>query len=239
MGSKRLPGKPLLDLDGAPMVCRVAGVAKASGASRVVVAADHDEIASAVRSVGIECMLTRTDHATGTDRLAEAVVRLGALPTQIVVNLQADEPLMPAQALAQAAMALHAQPLASVSTAVTSIDPIEVANPHQVKAVCDKNGMALYFSRSAIPFWRDPTPQGDAPQVILRHLGLYAYRAGPLVEFAGWGPCGIETMEQLEQLRWLYHGHRITSFWLESPPPAGVDTPEDLERIRAIYKASL
>ena len=239
MGAGRLPGKPLADLAGEPMVVRVAKVAQSAGAARVVVATDSEAISQAVHEAGVESILTRADHASGTDRLAEAVALLGAQPAQLVVNLQGDEPLMPPEALRLAAQALQAHPQASVSTAVTPMVQEDICNPNQVKAVCDQSGMALYFSRAPIPFWRDPSPSEAPPARVLRHLGLYAYRAGPLSDFWQWGPCGLETMEQLEQLRWLHRGHRIATFLLETPPPPGVDTPEDLERMRAILKASL
>lgn len=192
----------------------------------------------------LEATLTRADHPTGTDRLAEVAQRYAAEPQQVIVNLQGDEPLMPPGLLAQVAHRLAQDPSASVATAVCPIsDAHEVFSPHVVKVVCSAEGRALYFSRAPIPFWRDQWSAGpgstgearlpaDAP--YLRHLGLYAYRAGPLQEYSRWPESPLEPIEKLEQLRWLHHGHSITVEWLAAPPPAGVDTAEDLASVRQL-----
>lgn len=238
--STRLPNKPLADIGGQPMIQRVAQAAAESGASRVAVATDDEEIAAVVRQAGFEAVLTSADHQSGTDRLAEACARLAAHPDQIVVNLQGDEPLIPPDTLGRMARALVQRPWASVSTAVTPILSLqEFHNPSAVKAVVNAQDRALYFSRAAIPYLRtaslsQPGPLPEFP-VALRHLGLYGFRAGLLPQFVQWGPSPLERVEQLEQLRWLEHEHAICAERLSPAPPAGVDTPEDLERVRAAW----
>lgn len=235
--SSRLPEKALADLAGQPMVVRVAQAAARTRASRILVATDDRAIESAVKAAGFECLMTRADHATGTDRLAEVVQQTRAEPHQVLVNLQGDEPLMPQAPLDQVAIALDADPLASVSTAVTAIeDQATLQNPNVVKAVIGLAGQALYFSRAPIPYQRDGSavPEPGVP-LGWRHLGLYAYRAAALEAFAHWSPSPAETREQLEQLRWLHQGHRITCVELASAPPPGVDTAEDLEVVRRAF----
>lgn len=238
LASTRLPGKPLADIAGRPMVVRVAQRALESGASRVVVAADSDAIVQACASHGVEAVLTRTDHPSGSDRLAQACDILGLAPQQLVVNVQGDEPLI-APALIDAVAALLARrPQADMSTAAHPIDTwADFVNPNVVKTVLDAQGMALYFSRSPIPCWRDgpsgvaalPTP---AP---LRHIGIYGYRVGFLRRFPALPQAPVEICEALEQLRALWHGHRIAVHVTDQAPGAGVDTPADLERVRKLF----
>lgn len=194
------------------------------------------------RQRSVEVLLTDPNHPTGTDRLAEVVRQTRAPEQQIIVNLQGDEPLMPPELLNQVAQRLAQDTGAAVATAACPIrDSQEVFSPHVVKVVCDQHGRALYFSRAPIPFWRDGW-SGQAgleqdrqpPGSYLRHLGLYAYRAGPLLAYSRWAPSPLEELEKLEQLRWLHYGQAITVQWLAEPPPAGVDTPEDLAEMRRV-----
>lgn len=298
-GSTRLPDKPLADLCGWPMVLWVASVALQSGAHRVIVATDDQEIfdtvsraaegdglppadagalraafasapasrpavapaavAPAITPARLEVMLTAPDHPTGTDRLAEVARQARATDDQIIVNLQGDEPLMPPQLVAGVALQLASDPEAAVATAACPIQEAhEVFSPHVVKLVCDKKGRALYFSRAPIPFWRDgwsaataeeriaalskamaspdsgSDPGDSSASPFFRHLGLYAYRAGPLRAYSQWAPSPLEEIEKLEQLRWLYYGQPITVRWLTEAPPGGVDTLEDLARVREV-----
>lgn len=231
--SSRLPNKPLADLGGRPMVLRVADLASQSGADRVVVATDDREIQSVVTSAGFEARLTAAHHPTGTDRLAELAQQLEADPGQLLVNLQGDEPFLPSDLLGRVAQALAADPGASVATAVTPItDPTELTSPHVVKAVLSRQGRALYFSRAAIPHCRETIPPDF---LAYRHLGLYAYRAGPLADFGRWPQPLSERSEHLEQLRWLDQGHAIAALILQEPLPAGIDTPEDLQKAQAAF----
>jgi 3-deoxy-manno-octulosonate cytidylyltransferase (CMP-KDO synthetase) len=246
--STRLPGKPLADIAGRPMVVHVADRAAASGASRVLVATDSAEIAQAVRSHGYEALLTRADHPTGTDRIAEACALLGLADDQIVVNVQGDEPLISPALIAAVAARLAADPAAAIATAAHPItDADEFFNPNVVKVVCAANGHALYFSRAPMPWARDALAhlglahsglaQGQrivAPGLpALRHIGLYAYRTAFLHRFPTLPQGTLERFESLEQLRALEHGHAITVHITEHAPAPGVDTPEDLARVRA------
>ena len=238
--STRLPDKPLADIGGAPMIVRVAQAAARSGASRIAVATDDTEIASVVTDAGFDTVLTAAHHQSGTDRLAQACRELGAPADQIVVNLQGDEPLMPPEVLSQIAAALQKNAWASVSTAVTPVQDLhEFHNPNAVKAVLASDGRALYFSRAPIPYQREAALSQPGPiprySTAHRHLGLYGFRAGLLSAFVAWGPSPLEQTEQLEQLRWLEHGHAICAVVLPTAPPAGVDTPEDLQRVRAVW----
>lgn len=241
LASTRLPGKPLADIAGQPMIVRVAQRAAASSAQRVVVAADSPEILEACRAHRIEAVLTRKDHATGSDRLAEAceLLRLGA--DELVVNVQGDEPLIDPALIDSVAGLLAAQPEASMSTAAHPIGDVgEFANPNVVKVVLDARGLALYFSRASIPWWRDGFAGGidSLPDPRpLRHVGIYAYRAGFLRAFPGLAPAPMERIEALEQLRAMWHGHRIAVHVTAMAPGIGVDTPEDLERVRALWRA--
>jgi 3-deoxy-manno-octulosonate cytidylyltransferase (CMP-KDO synthetase) len=239
MASSRLPNKPLADIGGLPMVVRVAQRACQSQARQVVVAADDARIVQACQSHGVTALLTRQDHLSGSDRLAEACQLLGLEGGDVVVNVQGDEPLILPQLINDVALLLAQRPEASMSTAAHAIDSLEeFMNPNVVKLVMDARQSALYFSRAPIPWWRDgqsggsfqtlPTP---AP---LRHIGIYAYRAAFLSGFPHLPPAPLETMESLEQLRVLWHGHRIAVHVTEQAPGPGVDTPEDLERVRQL-----
>jgi len=238
LASTRLPDKPLADIAGLPMVVRVAQRAAQSHATRVVVAADDARIVQACAAHGVEALLTRRDHPSGSDRLAEACAQLGLADDVIVVNVQGDEPLIEPALIDAVADTLAARPDAAMSTAVHAIDsPADFASPHVVKAVLDAQGNALYFSRAPVPWWRDgfavrgvdalPSP---AP---LRHIGIYGYRAGFVRQFPSLPPSPLESTEALEQLRVLWHGHRIAVHVSAHAPGAGVDTPEDLARVRA------
>ncbi|HEX9626378.1 MAG TPA: 3-deoxy-manno-octulosonate cytidylyltransferase [Acidiferrobacterales bacterium] len=231
----RLPGKPLLDIAGRSMILRVLDQARASGAERVIVATDDGRIEQAVNAAGGEALLTRADHPSGSDRIAEIVERLGFSDDAVVVNLQGDEPLMPPALIRSVADSLARHPAAVMATAAHPIHDAEsFANPNVVKVVVDADGLALYFSRATIP-WPRNAP-GTAPAAgALRHIGLYAYRAGFLRRYTAWPPCELERIESLEQLRVLWHGGRIAVHITPDAPPGGVDTPEDLERVRDYY----
>jgi 3-deoxy-manno-octulosonate cytidylyltransferase (CMP-KDO synthetase) len=242
LASTRLPRKPLADIGGVPMVVRVARAAAASGAERVAVAADSPEIVDACSAHGVEAMLTRADHASGTDRLAEAVECLGLADDAIVVNVQGDEPLMPAAVVRRVAEALEQKTDCAIATACHPLhDAAEFFSPNVVKVVTDANGRALYFSRAPIPWSRDAFAAGRdrLPPGLpaRRHIGLYAYRAGFLRRFPQLPPAPLEQHESLEQLRALAHGFGIAVVELQAALPPGVDTPEDLERIRALLRA--
>ncbi len=239
MASTRLPDKPLADIGGLPMVVRVAQRALQSEASQVVVAADDERIVAACTTHGVQALLTRQDHLSGSDRLAEACQLLGLPDDAVVVNVQGDEPLIPPALINEVARVLSERPDASMSTAAHAIGSVEeFTNPNVVKVVMDARQMALYFSRAPIPWWREgqsdsgfkalPSP---AP---LRHIGIYAYRAGFLALFPTLPPAPIETMESLEQLRALWHGHRIAVHVTPEAPGPGVDTPQDLARVRSL-----
>jgi 3-deoxy-manno-octulosonate cytidylyltransferase (CMP-KDO synthetase) len=239
LASTRLPRKPLADIDGVPMVVRVARGAAASGATQVVVAADSREIVDACSAHGVEALLTRVEHATGTDRLAEAVGRLGLADDTIVVNVQGDEPLMPASIVRRVADTLAERTDCAIATACHPLhDAAEFFSPNVVKVVMDASGRALYFSRAPIPWARDAfaadrdrLPPGLPAR---RHIGLYAYRAGFLRRFPELPPAPLEQHECLEQLRALAHGFGIAVLELPEALPPGVDTAEDLERVRAL-----
>jgi 3-deoxy-manno-octulosonate cytidylyltransferase (CMP-KDO synthetase) len=238
LASTRLPNKPLADLGGKPMVVRVAERARESGAARIIVATDHADIASACAAHGIEACMTRADHPSGTDRIAEVARTLGLAPDAVVVNLQGDEPLIDPSLLA--ACAARVKPEVPMATCAHPLaDVAEVFNPNVVKVVLDKAGRALYFSRATIPWHRDgfaqdrnALPPGYAP---LRHVGLYAYRNDFLQTYPQLEPAPLEAIEALEQLRVLWHGYPIAVHVTDSAPPAGVDTPEDLARVRLFY----
>jgi 3-deoxy-manno-octulosonate cytidylyltransferase (CMP-KDO synthetase) len=240
--STRLPGKPLADIAGKPMVVRVAERAVAAGAARVAVATDDVRIKAAVEAHGIAACLTAADHATGTDRLAEAAQQLGLPDDAIVVNVQGDEPLLSPALIRAVADLLAANPGAAIATACHPIsDPAEAFNPNVVKVVLDARGHALYFSRATIPWARDAFAGGrDAvPQglPLYRHYGLYAYHVRFLRAFPALAPAPIERFEALEQLRALWHGFRIVVEVTAGTPAPGVDTPEDLARVRALFAA--
>lgn len=239
--SSRLPDKALLDIAGLPMVVRVARQALQSDATRVVVATDDADIERVCREHAIECVMTDIDHPSGSDRLAQACELLGLPDDQLVVNVQGDEPLIAPELINQVAQTLHERTDCAMSTAAHPIDdPAELANPNVVKAVLDARGTALYFSRAPIPWWRDGYASGlerlPEPRP-LRHLGIYAYRCHFLKEFPRLAVAPHETTEALEQLRALWHGHRIAVHITRDSPSPGVDTPRDLERVRQLLGA--
>jgi 3-deoxy-manno-octulosonate cytidylyltransferase (CMP-KDO synthetase) len=243
LASTRLPDKPLADIAGLPMVVRVAQRAAQSGAERVVVAADDARIVAACEAHGIHALLTRTDHPSGSDRLAEACAQLGLADDAMVVNVQGDEPLIDPGLIDAVARTLASHPDAAMSTAAHAIDSLaDFVNPNVVKTVLDAQGNALYFSRAPIPWWRDafanggPTVLPSAPPA-LRHIGIYGYRAGFVRRFPGLPPAPVEGTEALEQLRALWHGHRIAVHVSAHAPGPGVDTPEDLARVRVLLAA--
>jgi len=241
--STRLPGKPLADIAGKPMVVRVAERAQASGAARVVVATDDQRVIDAARAHGVEAVLTRDDHPTGTDRLSEAARLLGFAPEAIVVNVQGDEPLLEPALIARMANVLAEASDASIATACHPIDdPQEAFNPNVVKVVLDHRNYALYFSRATIPWAREAfgSPVCSLPPglPLYRHYGLYAYRVEFLARFPTLPPAPVEQFEVLEQLRALWHGFRIVVDITGGTPAPGVDTPADLERVRALYAGS-
>ncbi|MES2320967.1 MAG: 3-deoxy-manno-octulosonate cytidylyltransferase [Pseudomonadota bacterium] len=238
LASTRLPNKPLADLGGKPMVVRVAERAAESGAERIIVATDHADIAAACTAHGIEVCMTRADHPSGTDRIAEVARTLGLAPDAVVVNLQGDEPLIdPALLAATASRIADGVPMATCAHPIDSV--ADAFNPNVVKVVLDKLGRALYFSRATIPWDRDAfaasrdvLPAGYRP---LRHIGLYAYSNAFLQTYPTLAPAPLESIEALEQLRVLWHGYPIAVHVTDSAPAAGVDTPEDLARVRLHY----
>lgn len=260
LASSRLPGKPLADLAGLPMVVRVARQAAASGARRVVVCADDARVLTACRQHGVESILTAVEHASGTDRLSEATERLGLAPDELVVNVQGDEPLIPPEAIRAVAELLQARNECDIATAAHPVRRLqELFDPNVVKVVTDASGLALMFSRAPIPWSRDEFAsafEGGLSAVLakgalaskalakeaglqaLRHVGLYAYRAAFLQRFRQLSPAPIELAEKLEQLRALWHGSRVAVMRFDSALPPGVDTPQDLERVRAMLSAA-
>jgi 3-deoxy-manno-octulosonate cytidylyltransferase (CMP-KDO synthetase) len=235
LASTRLPNKPLADLGGKPMVVRVAERARLAGAARIIVATDHADIAAACRAHGIETCMTRADHPSGTDRIAEVAAAIGLAPDAVVVNLQGDEPLIDPQLLAACASRISATvPMATCAHPIA--EAADAFNPNVVKVVLDKQGRALYFSRATIPWHRDAfaasrdaLPAGYVP---LRHIGLYAYSNSFLQAYPQLEASPLESIEALEQLRVLWHGYPIAVHLTERAPEAGVDTPDDLERVR-------
>jgi 3-deoxy-manno-octulosonate cytidylyltransferase (CMP-KDO synthetase) len=236
--SSRFPAKPLADLGGRPMIVRVAQQAARSGAAEVIVATDHAAIERAARQAGYQVAMTRADHPSGTDRLAEVVAKRRYAARRIIVNVQGDEPFISPALIRRVAenLAEHAQ--AVIATACHRIgDAVEVANPNVVKVVLDAQGYALYFSRAPIPYARDAYAKGmrsiPTGLPVYRHLGIYAYRAAFLLDFTRLKAPAIERFEALEQLRALHAGYRISVEVTRSAPPPGIDTPEDLERAKA------
>jgi 3-deoxy-manno-octulosonate cytidylyltransferase (CMP-KDO synthetase) len=244
LASTRLPNKPLADIAGVPMVVRVAQrvIAGLPTGTQVVVAGDHATILQACQDHGIRAVLTREDHASGSDRLAEACDLLGLADDDTVVNVQGDEPLIDPELVEAVAHQLVAHPNAAMGTAGHPIHSVEdFINPNVVKVVLDAAGLALYFSRAPIAWWRDGFTQGITalPQPApLRHIGIYSYRAGFLRRFPTLQQAPIEQTEALEQLRALWHGYRIAVHVTPTAPGAGVDTPEDLARVRALFIAN-
>ena len=241
--SSRLPAKALLPIAGKPMVVRVAERAAQSGAQQIWVATDHHAIADVVHEHGFKACLTHVHHASGTDRIAEVVQQHDWPDDTIVVNVQGDEPMMPPELISSVAQHLHDHPECAIATACHPIhDETTMRNPNVVKAVLDKDGNALYFSRAPIPWPRDAFAAGntlpdDLP--VLRHIGIYAYRAGFLRTYSQLAPAPIEQLEALEQLRVLWHGYKIGVNITQVAPPAGVDTETDLHAARKDFEALL
>jgi 3-deoxy-manno-octulosonate cytidylyltransferase (CMP-KDO synthetase) len=238
LASTRLPNKPLADLGGKPMVVRVAERAQQAGAARVIVATDHEDIRAACQQHGVEVCMTRADHPSGTDRIAEVARTLNLADDAVIVNLQGDEPLIDPALLQAAAACINAE-VAMATCAHPLHDVAEAFNPNVVKVVLDKNGRALYFSRATIPWHRDAFAQSrdslPAGYVPLRHIGLYAYRNDFLQAYPALQVSPLESIEALEQLRVLWHGYPIAVHVTDSAPAAGVDTPEDLQRVQQFY----
>ena len=238
LASTRLPNKPLADLGGKPMIARVAERAMQSGAAQVIVATDHADIFAACMENNIAVQMTRTDHPSGTDRIAEVAATLGLSDDTVVVNVQGDEPLIdPALIAATAGLIAHDVPMATAAHAIA--DMAEAFNPNVVKVVLDKSGRALYFSRATIPWHRDGFAQSKDVMPLaytpLRHIGLYAYRNDFLQSYPQLAVSPLEQVEALEQLRVLWHGVPIAVHVTPHAPAAGVDTPEDLQRVRRYY----
>ncbi len=241
--STRLPGKPLLQIADKPMVVRVAERAALSGAQQIWIATDHHAIANVVHEHGFKACMTKDTHVSGTDRIAEVVEQRGWTNDTIIVNVQGDEPLIPPALIRSVAEHLHQHPECAIATACHAIhDEASMRNPNIVKAVLDKDNNALYFSRAPIPYPRDayaaqhPIP-ADMP--VLRHIGIYAYRASFLRAYGQLAPAAIEQFEALEQLRALYHGYKIGVYVTEEAPPAGVDTEQDLHIARQIFATEI
>ncbi len=237
-GSTRLPGKPLIDIAGKPMVVRVAEQALRSKATEVVVATDDARVVDALRESDADAVLTRADHRSGSDRVMEVAA---AWPDDaIVVNVQGDEPLIPPPVIDQVAGLIDERcEVATLSEPIT--EPAAVFDPNVVKVVADRCGRALYFSRAPIPWHRDGFADGPPPQIGTqwgRHIGIYAYRVGALRAFVSYPPSPIEEIEALEQLRLLDHGHAIAVAAAEAPVPGGVDTPADVDRVRDVLRGA-
>ncbi|NBX53593.1 MAG: 3-deoxy-manno-octulosonate cytidylyltransferase [Betaproteobacteria bacterium] len=241
MASTRLAHKPLADIAGVPMVVRVAQRAQLSQAQKVVVATDDVRILQACAEHHIQALLTRSDHVSGSDRLAEACDLLGLSDEALVVNVQGDEPLIEPQVIDQVAQLLFDRPECSMSTVAHAISEAEeLTNTHVVKVVLDRFHNAMYFSRATIPHWRDGAHTQTPPPVqVMRHVGIYGYRASFLRAFPALERAPLEDMESLEQLRALWHGHKIAVLITPQAPGMGVDTPEDLERVRRQFAPPL
>jgi len=232
--STRLPGKPLVDINGLPMVLHVMQRAKESGAEQVIVATDHADVAAAVEAAGGEVCMTRADHQSGTERLAEVIDRYGFADDKIIVNVQGDEPMIPPTIIRQVANNLASAAAGMATLAVPIVSAEEAFNPNAVKVVTDAAGYALYFSRAAIPWERErfAVSREEIGDSFLRHIGIYAYRAGFIRRYVTWQPSKLEQIELLEQLRVLWYGEKIHVDVAHEVPSAGVDTPEDLARVR-------
>ncbi|MEY4294984.1 MAG: 3-deoxy-manno-octulosonate cytidylyltransferase [Pseudomonadota bacterium] len=243
LASTRLPNKPLADIVGVPMIVRVAQQAALSNASQIVVATDSEQVAAICKSHQTSVVMTRSDHPSGSDRLAEACVQLGLANDAIVINVQGDEPLIDPALINAVADCLIARPDCAMSTAAHTItDVSEWNNSNIVKVVLDAKNTALYFSRSLIPYDRDGRRSVEmALQAVLplRHIGIYGYRVGFLKRFPSLAQAPIEQLEALEQLRALWHGERIAVHVCDKAAGIGVDTPADLERVRTIFSARL
>jgi 3-deoxy-manno-octulosonate cytidylyltransferase (CMP-KDO synthetase) len=238
--ASRLPGKPLLAIGDRPMIQWVWQCARASRAGSVIIATDDVRIFDSAARFGADCVMIATRHVSGTDRIAEVARARGFAADDIVVNLQGDEPMMPAAVIDEVADALSARPQIDIATAVAPVQSLEeFLDPGCVKALRALDGQALYFSRAAVPWPRDGVVAGQPTRFAgaWRHIGIYAYRVRSLLQFASWRPTLLEETERLEQLRALEYGMRIHLVTLAKAPPAGVDTPEDLERVRALLAA--
>ncbi|MTD26606.1 3-deoxy-manno-octulosonate cytidylyltransferase [Erwinia sorbitola] len=233
--STRLPGKPLVDIHGKPMVVHVMERALESGADRVIVATDNQEVARAVEAAGGEVCMTRPDHQSGTERLAEVIDHYQFPDDTVIVNVQGDEPMIPPVIIRQVAENL-ANSSAGMATLAVPVESAEEAfNPNAVKVVRDANGYALYFSRATIPWDRErfAISRDAIGDHFLRHIGIYAYRAGFIRRYVRWEASPLEQIELLEQLRVLWYGEKIHVDVAKAIPSVGVDTPEDLLRVRA------
>ncbi|CDH07863.1 CTP:CMP-3-deoxy-D-manno-octulosonate transferase [Xenorhabdus bovienii str. oregonense] len=235
--STRLPGKPLADIHGKPMIVRVMERAIRSGANRVIVATDNQAVFDAVTAAGGEACMTSAHHHSGTERLAEVIDQYQFADDEIIVNVQGDEPLIPEQIIKQVADNLAESDAGMATLAVQIQDAEEAFNPNTVKVVMDAQGYALYFSRATIPWERDRFMQSKETvgKNFLRHIGLYAYRAGFIRRYVQWAPSPLESIEMLEQLRVLWYGEKIHVAKALQAPGAGVDTPEDLEAVRKTF----
>ncbi|MGZ5051544.1 MAG: 3-deoxy-manno-octulosonate cytidylyltransferase [Methylobacter sp.] len=243
-GSTRLPGKPLLNIAGKPMIAHVCNRAQEADADEVIVATDDERIFQAVSDLGFKAVMTSADHQSGTERIAEVARTCGWSDDQIIVNLQGDEPLIPPNYIRETAEALAEQEKAGIATLAARINEAEeIFNPNSVKVVLDKHGYALYFSRAPIPWDRDAfsrserTPSGKIP--YLRHIGMYAYTVDFLNRYCSWESSALESVESLEQLRILWHGEAIKVHLVEKTPPAGVDTQEDLIRVEQVLSSRI
>ncbi len=235
-GSTRLPGKPLLDIDGHPMIWHVCQRALEADAEQVVVATDDSRIYDAVKQMGLDVVMTDESHQSGTERIAQVAEVMGWKQDDVIVNLQGDEPLIPPLYINDVASVLIRQQRADMATLAARInEPEEIFNPNAVKVVLDKEGYALYFSRAPIPWDRAEFPHMDTfpgnSQYWLRHIGMYAYRVDFLRRYCQWQPTQLEQIESLEQLRVLWHGEALIVQVVEKVPEAGVDTREDLQRV--------
>ena len=239
--STRLPGKPLADIGGKPMIQWVYEQSLLAGAERVIIATDDARVEQAVKAFGGTVCMTSPDHQSGTERLAEVVALMGIEDDHIIVNVQGDEPLIPPAIVRQVADNLAASNAPMATLAVEIDHESEVFNPNAVKVVTDKDGYALYFSRASIPWDRDNFASEDKTivQPLMRHIGIYAYRAGFINTYINWQPSQLEKIECLEQLRVLWYGEKIHVAVALEAPPAGVDTPEDLELVRSIVTKQL
>ena len=239
--SSRLPRKPLADITGKPMIQHVWEKAHQAGANRVIIATDHEEIEQVAKTFGAEVCMTSTEHNSGTERLSEVIEKMTIADDEIIVNVQGDEPLIPPVIIQQVAQNLAENQVNMATLAVKLETKEELFNPNCVKVVTDQKGMALYFSRAAIPFARDHFADCNdafvASQSYLRHIGIYAYRAKFVNQYIRWQPTVLEKLESLEQLRALWYGEKIHVELAKEAPQVGVDTLEDLERVRAILTA--
>ena len=239
--SSRLPRKPLADITGKPMIQHVWEKAQQAGANRVIIATDHEEIEQVAKTFGAEVCVTSTEHNSGTERLSEVIEKMTIADDEIIVNVQGDEPLIPPVIIQQVAQNLAENQVNMATLAVKLETKEELFNPNCVKVVTDQKGMALCFSRAAIPFARDHFADCNdafvASQSYLRHIGIYAYRAKFVNQYIRWQPTVLEKLESLEQLRALWYGEKIHVELAKEAPQVGVDTLEDLERVRAILTA--